>query len=229
MGLPSETSPFPFSQGRAIVSENIAGHVTRRRAAILFAGYTLSRPNDNADGFSRLSRLRTETIEPQILAFSGHLLRWTGDGVFVEFESVIEAVRCAVRLRDILAQMNQTSPDEQRIAIRIGINFDDVIVEEGEIFGEGVNIAPRVQALAKPGSVYVSEAVHDQVTGKVDFEFESLGPQELKNIARPIRVYRMAGEIAELSETLLATDARLAAPLPSFDDRRHGGVAVRQL
>src|SRR5215469_7805182 len=228
MGLPSETSPFPFSEGRAIVSENIAGHVTRRRAAILFAGYPLSRPNDNADGFSRLSRLRTETIEPQILAFSGHLLRWTGDGVFVEFESVIEAVGFAVGLQDILEQMNQTSADEQRIAIRIGINFDDVIVEEGEIFGDGVNIAARVQALAKPGSV-LSEAVHDQVTGKVDFEFEGLGPQELKNIVRPIRVYRMAGEIAELSETLLANDARLAAPLPSFDDRRHGGVAVRQL
>jgi adenylate cyclase len=86
------------------VSENVAGHVTRRRASILFAGYNLSRPNDDADSFSRLSRLRTETIEPQILAFSGHLLRWTGDGVFVEFESVIEAVRCAIGLRDILAQ-----------------------------------------------------------------------------------------------------------------------------
>ena len=202
------------------MSENVAGHVTRRRASILFAGYNLSRPNDDADSFSRLSRLRTETIEPQILAFSGHLLRWTGDGVFVEFESVIEAVRCAVGLRDILAQMNQTLPDEQRIAIRIGINFDDVIVEEGEIFGDGVNIAARVQALAKPGSVYVSEAVHDQVTGNVDFEFEGLGPQELKNIARPIRVYRMAGEIAELSETLLATDARLASRPPGLDDRR---------
>jgi adenylate cyclase len=202
------------------VSENVAGRVTRRLATILFAGYDLFRHKDDADSFSRLSRLRTEIIEPQILKFSGRMIRWTGDGVFLEFEKVIEAARCAAGVRDAVAQMNQTLPDEQRIAIRIGINFGDIIVEEGDIFGDGVNIAARVHGLARPGSVYVSEAVHDQVAGKVEFEFEDLGPQDLKNIARPIRVYRMAGRMAELSEDLLTAGARLAARALSFDDRR---------
>ena len=107
-------------------------------------------------------------------------------------------------------------PEEQRIAMRIGINFGDIIAEEGDIFGDGVNIAARVEALAKPGSVYVSEIVHQQVAEKVDFDFEDLGPQSLKNIARPIRVYRMAGEMAELSEKLVAA-ATLAASPPAFD------------
>jgi len=104
--------------------------------------------------------------------------------------------------------------------MRIGINFGDIIVEEGDIFGDGVNIAARVEALAKPGSVYVSETVHNQVADEGDFDFEDLGPQSLKNIARPIRVYRMAGEKAELSEDLLAAGAMVAARPPGFDDRR---------
>jgi TolB-like protein/Tfp pilus assembly protein PilF len=103
--------------------------------------------------------------------------------------------------------------------MRIGINFGDIIAEEGDVFGDGVNIAARVEALAKPGSVYVSEIVHQQVAGKVDFDFEDLGPQSLKNIATPIRVYRMGGEMAELSEKLVAA-AMLAASAPDFDDRR---------
>jgi adenylate cyclase len=102
--------------------------------------------------------------------------------------------------------------------MRIGINFGDIIAEEGDIFGDGVNIAARVEALAKPGSVYVSETVRQQVADKVDFAFEDLGPQSLKNIARPVRVYRMAGEMAELSEELVA--AALAASALGFDDRR---------
>ena len=104
--------------------------------------------------------------------------------------------------------------------MRTGINFGDVILEKGDVFGDGVNIAARVEALAKPGSVYVSETVHDQITDKADFDFEDLGPQSLKNIARPIRVYRMAGEMAELSEDLLAAGARLMASSSSFDSRR---------
>ena len=202
------------------MSENVPGHVTRRIVAILFADYNLARPNDDAESFSRLSRLRTEIIEPQIRKFRGRMIRWTADGVLLEFGSVIDAVRCAAGLRDTLARMNQMLPAEQRIAIRIGINFGDIIVEEREIFGDGVNVAARVQGLARPGSIYVSEAVHNQVASKAEFEFEDLGPQDLKNIARRIRVYRMAGEMAELSEDLLAAGARLAAHALSFDHRR---------
>ena len=161
-----------------------------------------------------------EVVEPQIPEFGGNIFKETAELVLVEFDSGVAAVRCAATLRDAVAQSNQALPDEQRIAMRIGINFGDIIAEDGDIFGDGVNIAARVEALAKPGSVYVSEIVHDQVAGEVDFDFEDLGPQSLKNIARPIRVYRMAGEMAELSEDLLAAGARLAASPPAFDDRR---------
>jgi adenylate cyclase len=140
--------------------------------------------------------------------------------VLAEFDSVIKAVRCAAALRDEVAQRNQTLPEEKRIAIRIGINFGDVIVEKGDIFGDGVNIAARVGALAKPGSVYLSEIVRKQIADAADFEFEDLGPQDLKNIARPIKVYRMAGEMAGLSEELVAAAAKFSARAPVFDDRR---------
>jgi len=104
--------------------------------------------------------------------------------------------------------------------MRIGINLGDVILEEGDVFGDGVNIAARVGALAAPGSVYLSEIVHQQIAGQVDFDFEDLGPQELKNISRPIRVYRIAGEMAELSEELVAAAAKFSIGPPVFDDRR---------
>jgi adenylate cyclase len=203
-----------------IVSEDTRGRVRRRLAAILVAGYSRLFPGDEADRFAGLRAFLAEIVEPLIIEFGGNIFKETAELVLAEFESGVEAARCATALRDAVAQMNQTLPDEQRIAMRIGINFGDVILEEGDIFGDGVNIAARVEALARPGSVYVSETVHDQVTDRVDFDFEDLGPQSLKNIARPIRVYRMAGEMAELSEDLLAAGARLAAGSPAFDDRR---------
>jgi len=198
----------------------MSARARRRHAAILVAGYNRLLPGDEADRFAGLRAFLAEIVEPQITEYGGNIFKETAELVLVEFESGVEAARCATALRDAVAQMNQTLPDEQRIAMRIGINFGDVILEEGDIFGDGVNIAARVGALARPGSVYVSETVHDQVAGEVDFDFEDLGPQSLKNIARPIRVYRMAGEMAELSEDLLAAGARLAARPPAFDDRR---------
>src|SRR5260370_732368 len=104
--------------------------------------------------------------------------------------------------------------------MRIGINLGDIIVEGGDIFGDGVNIAARLEALAEPGSVYVSGIVHDQIVDRVDFEFEDLGPQELKNIRRPIHVYRMGGETADQPEETAAADAAVAPTPPGFDDRR---------
>ena len=194
--------------------------VTRRLSAILVAGYSRLLPGDEKENFAELRAFLTGVVEPQIAEFDGNIFKETTELVLAEFDNVVEAARCAAALRDAVAQTNQTLPDEQRIAMRIGINFGDIIAEEGDIFGDGVNIAARVEALAKPGSVYVSETVHDQVADKVDFDFEDLGPQDLKNIARPIRVYRIAGEMAELSEELLAAGARLAARAPAFDDRR---------
>jgi adenylate cyclase len=186
----------------------------------MVGGYSRLFPGDEKENFTELRRFLTTVVEPQITEFGGNIFKETAELMLAEFETAVEAARCAAVLRDAVAQMNQTIPDEQRIAMRIGINLGDVIIEGGDVFGDGVNIAARVGALAKPGSVYVSETVHDRVASEVDFDFEDLGPQSLKNIARPIRVYRMAGEMAELSEDLLAAGARLAASAPAFDDRR---------
>jgi adenylate cyclase len=138
--------------------------------------------------------------------------------VLADFDGSVKAVRCAAALRDEVVQRNQKLPEEERIAVRIGINFGDIIVEEGDIFGDGVNIAARVEALAKPGSIYVSEIVYDQIADEAVFNFEDLGPRELKNIARPIRIYRLTGDLAELSEKLVAA-AMVAASPAGFDDR----------
>jgi adenylate cyclase len=202
------------------VSEDTRARVTRRSAAILVAGYSRLLPGEEADRFVGLRAFLAEVVEPQIVEFGGNIFKETAELVLAEFDSGVEAARCAATLRDAAARTNQTLPDEQRIAMRIGINFGDVIPEDGDLFGDGVNIAARVGALARPGSVYVSQTVHDQAADEVDCDFEDLGPQSLKNIARPIRVYRMAGAMAELSEDLLAAGARLAASPPVFDDRR---------
>ena len=123
---------------------------------------------------------------------------------------------CAIR------SPKATRPSPKTTALRsaIGINFGEVIEEEGDVFGDGVNIAARVGALAKPGSVYMSETVHDKIAGEIDLDFEDLGPQDLKNISRPIRVYRILGDMAGLSEDLVAAAAKFTASPPAFDDRR---------
>jgi adenylate cyclase len=192
----------------------------RRPAAILVAGYSRLFPGDEKEDFAELRAFGSKLIEPLILEFGGNTFKETAELALVEFDSGVKAARCAAALRDAVAEMNRTLPDEQRIAMRIGINFGDVIIQDGDIFGDGVNIAARVEALARPGTVYVSQTVHDQVAGDVDFDFEDLGPQDLKNISRPIRVYRMAGDLAELSEELLAAGVRLSRTPPAFDNRR---------
>jgi adenylate cyclase len=204
----------------AIVSEEATERVRRRSAAILVAGYNRLFPGEEKESFAELRRFLTGVVEPQIVESGGNIFKETAELVLAEFDNVVKSARCAAALRDAVAQTNRTLPDEQRIAMRIGINFGDVILEDGDVFGDGVNIAARVEALARPGSVYVSETVHDRVADEVDFAFEDLGLQSLKNIARPIRVYRLAGDIAELSEELLAAGARLTASAPAFDDRR---------
>ena len=192
--------------------------VTRRLSAILVAGYSRLLPGDEKESFAELRSFLTEVIRPQIAEFGGNIFKEAAELVLAEFDSATKSVRCAAALRDEVTQRNQPLREEERIAIRIGINFGDIMVEEGDIFGDGVNIAARVEALAKPGSVYVSGTVHDQVAERLDFE--DLGPQSLKNISRPIRVYRMAGDMAERSEELLVAGAALAASPPAFDDRR---------
>src|SRR5215472_14128307 len=201
-----------------VVSEEVRERVQRRLAAILVAGYSRLTPGEEADRFAELRAVLTGIIEPRIAEFDGNIFKETAETVLADFDGSVKAVRCAAALRDEVVQRNQKLPEEERIAVRIGINFGDIIVEEGDIFGDGVNIAARVETLARPGSVYLSETAYDQVTDTVDLDFEDLGPQSLKNIARPIRVYRVAGEMAELSEKLVAA-AMVSASPAGFDDR----------
>jgi adenylate cyclase len=201
------------------VSEEARARVRRRLAAILVAGYSPLFPGDEADGLAGLRALVTDVIEPRIAEFGGQMINWTGERALVEFDSVVEATRYAALLRDCAAQKNEMLRPEQRIALRIGINLGDIVVESGDIFGDGVNIAARIEALSEPGSIYVSENVRDQIAGKVDFDFIDLGPKALKNITRPVRVYQMGGKKSEAGNPSTA----VASPL-ELDDRR--AVAV---
>jgi len=199
------------------VSDDAKERVRRRLAAILVAGYSRLFPGDEADALTALTALLTEIIEPLIPKFGGHVVNSTGERVLSEFDSVVEATRCAAALRDAVLARNRKLPNDRRIAVRVGINLGDIIFEAGDIFGDGVNIAARLEALAEPGSIYVSEIVHGQVADKVEFDFEDLGPQNLKNISKPIRVYRMGGKTADQPQGL---SAAIATSLSGFDDRR---------
>jgi adenylate cyclase len=210
----------PWNRCETIVSDDARGRVRRRLAAILVAGYSRLFPGDEAASFAELRKVLSEIIEPLSSEYRGNIFKQTGDLVLIEFESVVEATRCAAALRDAVGRKNQALASERRIAMRIGVNLGDIIVEAGDIFGDGVNIAARLEALAEPGSVFVSEIVHGQVAGKVEFDFDDLGPKSLKNIRKPIRVYRMGGAAAETPDNLRAGDAIPAANPPGFDDRR---------
>ena len=132
----------------AILSEEARERVQRRPAAILVAGYSRLLPGEEADRFTGLRMVLTEVIEPQIAEFGGNIFKEAAELVLADFHSVVDATRCAATLRDAVAKTNQTLPDERRIAMRIGINFGDIIVEDGDVFGDGVNIAARLEALA---------------------------------------------------------------------------------
>jgi TolB-like protein/class 3 adenylate cyclase len=168
--------------------------VERRLAAILaadVAGYSRLMGHDEAGTLARLNALRRDLIDPEVAEHKGRIVKTTGDGILIEFPSVVEAVACAVAVQQAMATHNAAIPQDQRIEFRIGINSGDVIVEDGDIHGEGVNIAARLEALAEPGMICVSAIVQGQVEGRLDCAFEDQGEQSLKNIARPVRVYRV--------------------------------------
>jgi adenylate cyclase len=171
-----------------------AGRVERRLAAILaadVAGYSRLMGLDEAGTLARLNALRRELIDPQVAEHKGRVVKTTGDGLLIEFPSVVEAVACALAVQQGMAERNAAIPLDWRIEFRIGINSGDVLVEDGDIHGDGVNIAARLEALAEPGAVCVSAIVQSQVEGRLDCAFEDRGEQSLKNIARPVRVYRV--------------------------------------
>jgi adenylate cyclase len=188
---------------------------TRRLAAILaadVAGYSRLMGADEEGTHERLKSHLSELVEPKIGEHRGRTVKNTGDGFLVEFASVVDAVRCAAELQRGMADRNADIPKDKRIAFRIGINLGDVIADDDDIFGDGVNVAARLEALAEPGGICISRVVRDQVRDKVDFGFEDLGEQRVKNIARPVRVYRVRDRAVSMIEPLAASQ-----PLPLPD------------
>ena len=173
---------------------------TRRLAAILaadVAGYSRLMGADEEGTHERLKAHLRELVEPKIAEHRGRIVKNTGDGFLAEFASVVDAVRCAVEVQRGLAERNADAPPEEQIQFRIGINLGDVIAEEHDIFGDGVNVAARLEALAEPGGICISRVVRDQIRDKLVYAFEDLGEQSVKNIARPVRVYALpAGALA---------------------------------
>jgi TolB-like protein/class 3 adenylate cyclase len=167
---------------------------SRRLAAILavdVAGYSRLMGADEEGTLERLKALRREFLDPKIGEHRGRIVTTAGDGLLVEFASVVDAVRCAVEVQREMIVRNTTVPAERRIEFRMGINLGDIIIEDGDIFGDGVNIAARLEALAEPGGVCLSAAAHEQVRDRLDLAFDDLGEQQVKNISRPVRVYRV--------------------------------------
>jgi TolB-like protein len=146
---------------------------------------------DEEATLERLKALRHELVDPKIAEHRGRIVKTTGDGLLVEFASVVDAVRCAVEVQQGMVARNSGVEADNRIELRIGINLGDVIVEGDDLYGDGVNIAARIEALADAGGVFVSNTVHDHVRDRLPFVFEDLGDRQVKNIARPVRVYRV--------------------------------------
>jgi TolB-like protein len=186
---------------------------TRRLAAILaadVAGYSRLMGADEEGTLERLKALRRELVDPKIAEHHGRIVKTTGDGVLVEFASVVDAVRCAVVVQQAMPERDTGVAAESRIELRIGINLGDVIVEGDDLYGDGVNIAARIEALADAGGVFVSNTVHDQVRDRLPFVFENLGEQQVKNITRPVRVYR----VRDTGAPAKSPPALSALPLP---------------
>ena len=166
--------------------------VERRLSAILsadVAGYSRLMHNDEEATHAKLTALLADAVDPAIAKHGGHIVKHTGDGFLAEFSSAVEAVRAAVLFQTRIHELTIGDVEDRRLAFRVGINIGDVIVEPHDIFGDGVNIAARLEGIAEPGGICISSAAYDQVRGKVAVEFADLGDQELKNIARPIRAF----------------------------------------
>jgi len=172
----------------------LESRVERRLAAILaadVAGYSRLMGIDEEGTLLQLKTHRKELVDPKITEYRGRIVKTTGDGMLVEFVSVVDAVRCAVDIQRNMVERNAEVPTERRIQFRVGINVGDIISDNDDIYGDGVNVAARLETLADPGGIDVSRTVHDQVRDKLNFSFEDLGEQTVKNIARPIGVHRI--------------------------------------
>src|SRR5260370_419167 len=181
-----ELFSFPEPRGCILSSE----HVERRLAAILAAdvvGSCRLIGFDEEGTLGRLRALRKSLFDPKITDHRGRIVKNTGDGALVEFASVVDAVRCADEIQRGVAEQNTDVPQDKRIELRIGIHVGDIIIEENDIFGDGVNIAVRLEGIAEPGGICISDDTYRHIRGKVDIAFEDMGPQSLKHITDPMR------------------------------------------
>ena len=201
--------------------------VQRRLAAILAAdvvGYSRMIREDEAGTLAQLKTLRKEVFDPRIAEHNGRIVKTTGDGVLVEFASAVDATECAIKIQRSLARRNEDVPDVHRIELRIGINLGDIVVDGEDIFGDGVNVAARLEGLCETGEVYVSAVVHDQVEGKIDVVFDDLGEHTVKNIDKPIGVYRVPSKsksgdaqfMANMTDKLFDRPAIAVLPLENI-------------
>jgi adenylate cyclase len=194
-------------------------NLERRLAAVLAAdvvGYSRLMEVDEAGTLARLKTVRLELIDPAISKCKGRIIKTTGDGMLVEFQSVTEALRCAVDFQERMARRNRDMPASRTLLYRIGINLGDVIVEGDDIFGDGVNVAARLEGIAEPGGICISAAVRDQVGDRLEVAYEDLGEQQVKNINRPVHVFKVvvdgqtphAGGAASIAQPTQQKDAR---------------------
>jgi TolB-like protein/class 3 adenylate cyclase len=194
---------------------------TRKIAAILVAdivGYSRLAGADEDRTLSRLRGLRSDLIDPAIDAHRGRIVKRTGDGLLIEFRSVVDAVRCAIEVQTGLAERNAGLPPERRIEFRVGIHLGDVVEEsDGDLMGDGVNIAARLEGIAAPGAICLSEDAHRQVKGRLDLAVSDLGPTQLKNIVEPIRVYSL--EVGKPAQAKPASETKLVEKLPGPQSR----------
>lgn len=172
-------------------------HVERKLAAILaadVAGYSRLVGLDEEGTLARLKAHRRELIDPKIAEHKGRVVKTTGDGILIEFPSVVTALRCAVEVQRSMVERNAAETADRRIEFRVGIHQGDIVVDKTDILGDGVNVAARLEAIAEPGGICISARVHEDAVGRLDLTFEDIGEQQLKNIVRPVRVYRLAAK-----------------------------------
>jgi adenylate cyclase len=193
---------------------------TRRLAAILaadVAGYSRLIGADEVGTLNQLRSIRAELIDPKISKHRGRIVKTTGDGLLVEFASVVDALLCATEIQNTMTEGSAGITADKRIEFRMGINVGDIAVEDGDIFGDGVNVAARLEGLAVPGGICVSARVQEDAAGRLDLAFDDLGDQRLKNIARPVRVYRVRVRLATTEGTPKSAPVDGASVLPLPD------------
>src|SRR5215475_2974303 len=206
----------------------MASDQVKRKLAAIFAadiaGYSRLMGADEAGTLARLKEYRRELIDPKNKQYRGRVVKTTGDGILIEFPSVVDAVSCSIEVQQGMRERNADVPTEKRIEFRIGINLGDVIIEGRDLYGDGVNIAARLEGLAEPGGICISQTVLNHARGKIAFEVEDLGEQALKNIVQPIHVYRLllnSGRdctVTRLSESALALPDKPSIAVLPFEN-----------